>query len=184
MAGVHITSEIVVETPISDRRLARLVEYWRSQRGGDDFPMLGYIDPLDFIYGWGYVCLVEVIHDCLSPRSQFRLYSSKLSDATGDGTGRFLDEISLPQRIAMSLEGYFGNVSERALLHHSRDLVCDCMPVFYEAVALPLQADGGVVKRLLIGVIPGFSDDPIAGSGGDKFGLSAAAALSKKLGVS
>jgi len=159
MMGIRVTSEIGAETRIVDGRLARLVGYWRGQSPEVSLPMVGDIDPLDFSYAWGYVCLVDVIHDGVRPRFQFRLDGSRLSAATGDWTGRFIDEIDLPEYVGMTLEGYNRNVSRRVPLHHFRDLVCDRIPVFYEAVALPLLGSGEVVGRLLIGVIPGSRED-------------------------
>lgn len=159
MAGVRVTSEIVVGTAVADSRLAQLVGYWHARGGDGKLPMIRDIDPLDFSYAWGYICLVDVIHDGLRPRFQFRLDGSKLSAATGDWTGRFIDEIDLPEYVGMTLQGYYRNIFERAPLHHVRDLICDRMPVLYEAVALPLQGQDGRVERLLIGVIPGRRDD-------------------------
>lgn len=155
MEGIRVTSEICAETRISDGRLGRLVAYWQARSHAGSLPIVSDIDPLDFSCAWGYICLVDVIYDGLRPCFQFRLDGSKLSATTGDWTGRFIDEINLPEYVGITLEGYNRNVSGRAPLHHLRDLVCDRMPVFYEAVVLPLQGSGGVIGRLLIGVIPG-----------------------------
>lgn len=154
MTGIRLTSAIGAETLISDSRLSGLVSYWRSRSSEGSLPLTDDIDPLDFHYLWGYVCLVDVIHNGLRPRFQFWLDGSKLSAATGDWTGRFIDEIDLPDYVGMTLDGYHRNVFEREPLHHLGDLVCDQMPVFYEAVALPLQISNGAVGRLLVGVIP------------------------------
>jgi hypothetical protein len=133
---------------IEDQRLRRMLAYWQSKVAPGRLPDRRDIDPSDFRWALGLVCLLDVEHRPL--RFRYRLDGSLIVSRNGlDMTGRPLDEIGSPPQAGM-LQGHFGTVVvEKAPVAHR--IVTDCAgaPVAYERLSLPLAKDGDEVAMIM-----------------------------------
>jgi hypothetical protein len=97
--------------------------------------------------------LVDVLYQPLQFR--FRLIGTELVDRAGfDLTGKSLDAYPNPEFRAIMRQGYTAVVeSRRPLRSVQTNLVVDGRVRRYEALLLPLAADGETVDMLMIGVV-------------------------------
>ena len=138
---------------LHDQRLKRLYAYWRSRCGEAEMPPRAAIDPLDFRYILGYVTLVEVE---LAPRRyRFRLDGSILAMLSGmDYTGKYLDELGMPDYIDFIAAGYDRVVDHARPYAYRKEGAFDTKTFDEETLILPLGR-AGTVEQLMVAVIPG-----------------------------
>ena len=138
---------------LHDPRLKRLYDYWRDRCTAAAMPSRAAIDPLDFRYILGYVTLVEVE---LQPRRyRFRLDGSILAMLSGmDYTGKYLDELGLPDYIDFVAASYDRVVDRRLPYAYRKQGAFDTKTFDEETLILPLGHDG-TVEHLMVAVIPG-----------------------------
>ncbi len=152
----ELTAEI--ESPT----LRRFYAYWLSKHHGDLLPGRRDIDPLDFAYALGDVALVDVKHDPL--RFRFRLDGTRHVERFGfDMTGKWLEDFPEPEMRQVIFNSYREVVESRKPRRRFRDLNTDGRMFRYEALLLPLAADGKTVD-MLVSVIS-FLDMQIALAG-------------------
>jgi hypothetical protein len=116
-------------------------------------PSRAAIDPLDFRYILGYVTLVEVE---LAPRRyRFRLDGSILAMLSGmDYTGRYLDELGMPDYIDFVAASYDRAVDQLRPYAYRKQGAFDTKSFDEETLILPLGSHQ-TVRHLLVAVIPG-----------------------------
>jgi hypothetical protein len=138
---------------LRDPRLKRLRDYWRERCAAAAMPLRTAVDPLDFRYILGYVTLVEVE---LQPRRyKFRLDGSILAMLSGmDYTGRYLDELGLPDYIDFVAASYDRVVAQQRPYAYRKQGAFDKKTFDEETLILPLGRDG-IVEQLMVAVIPG-----------------------------
>src|SRR5690242_12476815 len=111
------------------------------------------IDPIDFRYILGYVTLVDVEAD--PRRYRFRLDGSILVRLSGmDYTGRYLDELDMPDYIDFIAAGYDLVVDGGKPYAYRKEGDFDAKSFDEETLILPLGTDN-VVRHLIVAVIPG-----------------------------
>jgi hypothetical protein len=138
---------------IKHPKLQLLYEYWLSKRGDRPMPARADLDPIDIRFAIGDVILADVL-DEVPPRFRIRLHGTNLSERTNfDLTGKMLDEMPAPEFRELSHRSFRKVVRTREPLHALADRALDGRMQRYEAVVLPLSADGERVDRLLIGMI-------------------------------
>ena len=139
---------------IDDERLRRLLGYWQGHCHGRPFPAKANVDPVDFSYVLGYVTLVDVEHD--PRRYYFRLDGSILVEMSGmNYTGRYLDELGMPEYIAFVKETYDRVVDSGLPYRYRKAGVFDQQQFFSEETLILPLGDAPKVERLLVAVIPG-----------------------------
>jgi hypothetical protein len=138
---------------LHDQRLRRLLDYWNALRGDAAMPPKSAIDPVDFRYILGYVTLVDVEAD--PRRYRFRLDGSILVRLSGmDYTGRYLDDLGMPDYIDFIAAGYDLVVDSRTPYAYRKEGDFDAKSFDEETLILPLGA-GDHVGHLMVAVIPG-----------------------------
>jgi hypothetical protein len=149
--GASLPADVLDD--LKDPRLRRLHEYWRSRCAGAAMPSRAAIDPLDFRYILGYVTLVEVE---LAPRRyRFRLDGSILAMLSGmDYTGRYLDELGMPDYIDFVAASYDRAVDQLRPYAYRKQGAFDTKSFDEETLILPLGSHQ-TVRHLLVAVIPG-----------------------------
>src|SRR5262249_25384775 len=91
---------------LRDERLRQLYRYWYSKRRTRHMPQRSDIDPVDLTYCLGYLCLIE-IEPGEPPRFRFRVDGSNCALISGiEMTGRYVDEIPLPEYRAVMESAY------------------------------------------------------------------------------
>lgn len=139
---------------LRDDRLRRLCDYWREKCAGLSMPAKEAIDPLDFPYILGYVSLVE-IEAAPRRRYRFRLDGSTLVRLSGiDYTGKYLDELGMPDYIDFITAGYDLVADSGKPYAYRKGAGFDQKSFDEETVILPLGTDG-IARCLLVAVIPG-----------------------------
>lgn len=133
---------------IHDPLICRLFHYWQSKRAGRRFPARPDLDPIDFAYVLGNVVLIDVKQP--GPRFRYRLIGTNLllRDAR-DRTGHWIDELpSLEYR--RTVLARLNSLAERPAPVFVRNIaVLDSRQYDYEALWLPLAADGETVDMLM-----------------------------------
>ncbi|MGF1610018.1 MAG: PAS domain-containing protein [Kiloniellales bacterium] len=129
--------------------LADLLVYWQDKRDGERLPGRADIDPLDFSWALGRLCLIEVLRNPLVFR--YRLDGSLIaSHRRRDMTGRTTDEIK-PLALANILRKQYSEVVKSAAPGYFEvDAARDKIKATFAVLALPLAADGAKVDMLLV----------------------------------
>jgi len=133
---------------ISHETLERMHAYWESKGGTGTLPQRRDIDPLDFPWALGLVCLLDVERDPLTFR--YRLDGTTIAERHGaDFTGRTTDEIR-PDFYASMLRKHLSEVAEtrRATLYRI-SLRYAGQAKTYMRLALPLASDGITVDMIM-----------------------------------
>ena len=139
-------------TDIRDARLRRLYEYWLAKKGQRRLPSRRDIDPVDFPYVLGHVILFDVLRDPL--RFRVRVHGTEMVAKAGyDLTGKFLDALPITdyRRYVLARCESLVRDGESLLVWHDRTLNGKARR--YEALWLPLSADGQRVTMLLAAMI-------------------------------
>jgi hypothetical protein len=144
--------ESCLET-LQDQRLTRLLEYWRVKSGHVGMPAPSDIDPAEFKFILGYLTLVDV--ESAPRRYLFRLDGSILASLSGmDYTGKYLDQLGMPEYCAFVAATYDKVVDEQAPYAYRKRGAFDKASFSEETIILPLGKNGSV-QRLMVAVIPG-----------------------------
>jgi hypothetical protein len=133
---------------ISHETLERMHAYWLSKCPPGALPRRRDIDPLDFPWALGLVCLLDVQRNPLTFR--YRLDGTTIAERHGaDFTGRSTDEVR-PDFYAAMLRKHFSEVAEtqRATLHRI-SLRHAGQAKTYLRLALPLASDGVTVDMIM-----------------------------------
>ncbi len=137
---------------LHDQRLRRLLDYWNALRGETAMPAKSAIDPVDFRFVLGYVTLVDV--EDAPRRYHFRLDGSILARLSGvDYTGRYLDELGMPDYIDFIAAGYDLVVASRKPYAYRKEGDFDAKSFAEETLILPLGE--AAATHLMVAVIPG-----------------------------
>jgi hypothetical protein len=133
---------------LSDLRLRRIFDYWQSKQSPSRLPSRRDIDPSDFRWALGLVCLLDVAHRPL--RFRYRLDGSLIASRNGvDMTGRPIDAIDHKPSAGM-LHGQFATVvAERAPALHRIATEYGATTTTYERLALPLSDSGQNVAMIM-----------------------------------
>lgn len=120
-------------TDIPDETLRCMYAYWRSKRPPGMLPARADIDPADFPWALGLVCLLQVERETLSFR--YRLDGSIVADDNGeDLTGRLTDAVR---------PVFFAGILHR----HFSEVVRSHAPSLYE-IAVRYQGEGRSYRRV------------------------------------
>jgi len=133
---------------ISHETLQRMHAYWQSKCEGGRLPRRRDIDPLDFPWALGLVCLLDVQRNPLTFR--YRLDGTTIAERHGtDFTGRTTDEVR-PDFYGAMLRKHFSEVAEtrRATLHRISIRYAGQAKT-YLRLALPLATDGITVDMIM-----------------------------------
>lgn len=133
---------------IGPETIRRMHEYWQSKSRDGRLPSRQDIDPLDFPWALGLVCLIEVERDPLTFR--YRLDGTTIAERHGsDFTGRTIDEIK-PTFYSAMLRRHFAEIVDgkhptcyRISYRHGAHAKT------YVRLALPLARDGSSVDMIL-----------------------------------
>lgn len=144
--GVAATRLSLTEIP-SDT-LRQMYAYWRSKCQGERLPARKDIDPLDFPWALGLVCLLDVERYPLTFR--YRLDGTTIAERYGaDLTGRTTDEVK-PEFHADLLRRHFSEVAESGRPTVYRiSLRYGGQARTYIRLALPLARDGNTVDMIM-----------------------------------
>lgn len=148
------TRDEIVAT-VAHPDLHRLYDYWRTRAAPGALPSRRDIDPLDMGFMLGNLILVDVVRDPgrPSPRFRYRLVGANLVSALGlEMTGRTLDEHPDPHFREVAKRVYERVVDGARATAARRDTVVDGRVRRYEAIHLPLAADGRTVDMVLVGM--------------------------------
>jgi len=138
---------------IKHPKLRQLYDYWDGKRGERRMPARADLDPVDIRFAIGDVILADVLDED-PPRFFIRLHGTNLSERTSfDLTGKMLDEMPAPEFRDLSTRSFRRVVRTREPLHALADRMLDGRIQRYEAIILPLSADGARVDRLMVGMI-------------------------------
>ena len=134
--------------PIEHPDLARLHDLWQQKRPAGAFPARDMFDPIELKFMLGHILLIEVVE---GGRFRVRLHGARLVDQMRhDHTGRFID--AWPYQPAKNdLLDACAAVLETRRPHVVSGKVSSPMPVAYEALWLPLAADGCTIDMLMCG---------------------------------
>ena len=157
--GVAATRLSLAEIP--SETLRRMHAYWQSKCRGEKLPARKDIDPLDFPWALGLICLLDVERYPLAFR--YRLDGTTIAERYGaDLTGRTIDEVK-PAFHAALLQKHFSEVAETARPTLYRiSLRYGGHARAYMRLALPLASDGKTVEMIMTisdRLTPEYEDD-------------------------
>lgn len=140
-----------IKQVLASPTLLRLYDYWRGKWRGTALPGRLDIDPIDFSYALGDITLVDVFYEPL--RFRFRLDGTRHVEHFGfDMTGQFLDEFPEPEMRQAIFDNYRSIVETRQPQRYYRDLTADGRPFRYEALLMPLAADGDKIDMIMVAI--------------------------------
>lgn len=144
--NVAATRLSVPDIPLDNLR--HMHAYWQSRHVADRLPGRRDIDPVDFPWALGLVCLLDVTYEPL--RFRYRLDGSLIADRHGqDFTGRTTDEVR-PSSYAQLLRRHFSEVANTRRPSAYRIVIHNGMfGEAYVRLALPLATDGATVDMIL-----------------------------------
>ena len=144
-------------TELANDKNRRLHAYWRERHAGDALPARGDLDPIEMDFILGNVVMVDVLRDAQGvPESfRYRLAGTHVTRDLGfDPTGWLLDAHPDPTYRDFARSIYLEVVGARAALAFRIDAMVDDRLRRYEAVVLPLAADGVSVDIIMSGQCP------------------------------
>jgi hypothetical protein len=136
---------------IPSELLQRMYVYWQSKCGSHAMPARADIDPVDFSWALGNICLLDVETNPL--RLRYRLAGTRLTRLYEmDLTGRSVDDIRLPE-LRDLVRTHLQEVVETA----KPTLYCISIannggPQTYVRLALPLRGPQGEVAMILMAI--------------------------------
>lgn len=137
---------------IVDRRLQRLLDYWEKGRGARALPARSDINPGDLRFLLGHLILLDVVREPL--RFRVRLQGTEVEWwMGGDLTGKTIDQLSSPTLAAAAQEHLAASAEAARPCHRIGEQKVADVPRRYEALILPLSADGKTVNMLLAAVL-------------------------------
>ena len=127
---------------IENAAIRQLYNYWRSKRRGDAIPRRADIDPIEMPNLMPNLLIADIEYDPF--RVKYRLVGTRVVQMTGyEFTGKYLDEIALPDDEGLFLECYQVAceskmpVTDRIKWHLAPDTTEE-----YDICILPLSDDG------------------------------------------
>lgn len=148
---------------IPSELLQRMYAYWQSKCGSHAMPARADIDPVDFSWALGNICLLDVETNPL--RFRYRLAGTRLTRLKEvDLTGRNVDDIE-PAEFRDLIRGHLQEVVQTA----KPNLYCISIvnaggAQTYVRLAMPLRGPQGEVAMILTAVDivgPGFQPDDL-----------------------
>lgn len=128
-----------------------LIGRWTAAReaSGAALPPREFADPFELREHLGYLQLVDVVHDPV--RFRYRLIGTRITALAGrDSTGRWFQDLYSPQFLDEAFKTYRWVVAEKQPLRVSATWQhVDKGHIRYEALDLPLSADGRTVDLIL-----------------------------------
>jgi hypothetical protein len=125
---------------LKDPRIRRVLDYWYSKSGSARLPGRRDIDPSEFRWALGLVCLLDVEQRPL--RFRYRLDGSVIAARNGvDMTGRSIDAIEHKPSAGMMHGQLAAVVAERAPALHRIATEHGVSLTTYERISLPLADD-------------------------------------------
>jgi hypothetical protein len=148
MSVTSSADDLCIESP----KLRRLHQDWLDRRRGRAMPSRRDFDVLDLTYILGDLNLLDVLNDPL--RFRFRVHCTSAVERLGfDLTGKTVDDYPDPAYRDMANEYYAEVVEARAPKRVLRDPYHFRSRVLrWEALILPLSADGQNVDMLFVGI--------------------------------
>lgn len=140
-----ITHVDQIESP----RIGEFFEYWQSKCRDGLLPRRADIDVAEIPRLMPNILIADIEQDPF--RVRYRLVGTKVVEATGfEFTGKYLDEITLPDDEGPFLESYrLASESKSAVLARITWHLDDDTTGEYDACFLPLSEDGDVVDKVL-----------------------------------
>lgn len=128
-----------------------LIGRWTAARetSGTAIPPREFADPFELQEHLGYLQLVDVFHDPV--RFRYRLIGTRITALAGrDSTGRWFQDLYSPEFVAEAFKSYRWIIAEKRPLRVSATWQhVDKGHIRYEALDLPLSADGDTVDLIL-----------------------------------
>lgn len=145
-------AEAGAQPQIIDPRLQRLQDYWAKGRGARALPARTDIDPIELRFLLGHLILLDVLD---RPRQfRVRLQGTELERWMGGNlTGKTIDQLRAPTLAALAVECLTRAVETKRPYHRVGEQPVDDIPRRFEALILPLAADGTTVNMLLAAVL-------------------------------
>jgi hypothetical protein len=141
----RITNSDQIESPI----IRQLFAYWQSKCVDGVIPKRADMDPAEIPKLMPYLLIVDIEHDPF--RVRYRLAGTRVVQMTGfEITGKYLDEIALPDDEGPFLECYaLASESKTPVLarikwHIDADTISE-----YDICVLPLSDDGATVNMAI-----------------------------------
>lgn len=133
---------------IAHKKLSQMYDYWLSKCDGRPMPGRGDIDPMEFTWILGLVCILDVERDPLVFR--YRLDGTGVASALkSDMTGKTSDEVE-PEIYAKLLREHFTETMETGEASlYGITMQHDFKKSRYLRLALPLSGDDGTVVSIL-----------------------------------
>jgi hypothetical protein len=140
-----ITQADQIESP----RIRQLFEYWQSKCRDGRLPRRADIDPTEIPQLMPNILIVDIEQDPF--RVRYRLVGTQIVEATGfEFTGRYLDDIVLPDDEGPFLESYrLASASKAPVLARMKWHLDDDTVGEYDVCFLPLSDDGETVNKVL-----------------------------------
>lgn len=134
-----------------DSRLSGLIGYWAGKRQGRRFPARADFDPLELKPLLGHLLMVDVVREPADQlRFRYRLFGSEFVFYHGaDMTGRWLEDIANPGFRDELLDYYRSVVNQGEVRTLSYDYLVADRRHRFQAVLVPLAADGKTVNIVL-----------------------------------
>jgi hypothetical protein len=128
--------------------MRRLYRYWQSKCDAHAMPARADIDPVDFPWALGNVCLIELERE--PPRLRYRLVGTRLlRPADADLTGRFVDDIPSPELRELVRRHLTEAAATAAPNLYRMTVTNEYGPHGYVRLALPLRGADGKVAMIL-----------------------------------
>jgi hypothetical protein len=132
--------------------LQRVYQDWQNRRHGSGLPSRASFDIVDLKYILGSLNLVDVMRDPLRYRYRYRVHGSKCASLLGyDMTRKFVDDYPDPvyrERVRRNFTSVVESRQPRCDL--GRRVLVDLRIIHFEALILPLAADGETVDMLMV----------------------------------
>lgn len=152
MLNAAIGIEMLTDFSGLPAHLRQLLHYWCGKRKPGAIPSRKDIDPIEIPRLMPYVALVDVLRDPLDYR--YRLAGTKLVEMTGyDRTGLRMREFFTPQAVAATEVLLTRLIATREpLAFKGKMFWIDEDYRHFEALVLPLAADGQTVDMAIMGL--------------------------------
>jgi hypothetical protein len=146
---VAMMQKIEREDQIDSALVRRLFVYWRSKCRDGRIPRRADIDPAEIPALTPNILIVDIEQEPF--RVRYRLVGTKIVEATGfEFTGKYLDEIILPDDEGPFLESYRAACELKSpILSRIKWRLEDGITGEYDACFMPLSDDGETVNKVI-----------------------------------
>jgi hypothetical protein len=137
---------------LASPKLKRVWDVLEPKRGARSFLARPDIDPVELVFVLPFVALIEV-HPQL--RFRHRLVGTGYRDALGfEATNMWVEDWPNPHQRPLIVRSYVAAVEAREPIGFRGELIGDQQPVRYEALIIPLAADGETINMLFLAGAP------------------------------